>query len=122
MKYPRNQNLLPFARELRKNMTKEERRLWFQCLRYVTPRFRRQEIVGNYIIDFFCYESALAIELDGSQHYNEQIAEEDEARTQYLRSLGITVLRFSNLDVMRRFRGVCEAIDMKVKERTAQRQ
>ena len=111
MKYPRNQNLLPFARELRKNMTKEERRLWFQCLRYVTPRFRRQEIIGNYIIDFFCYESALAIELDGSQHYDEQIAEEDEARTQYLRSLGITVLRFSNLDVLQNFPGVCEQIE-----------
>ena len=111
MKYPRNQHLLPFARELRKNMTKEERRLWFQCLRYVTPRFRRQEIVGNYIIDFFCYESALAIELDGSQHYDEQIAEEDEARTQYLRSLGITVLRFSNLDVLQNFTGVCEQIE-----------
>jgi len=110
MKYPRNSTLLPLARELRKSMTKEERKLWYQCLRYAAPRFRRQEIIGNYIIDFFCYDAAFAVELDGSQHYDPEKLMQDQERTEYLNSLGITVLRFSNLDVLQNFEGVCQSI------------
>ena len=63
---PRNKNLTDYARELRKNMTKEERHLWYDFLRYCTPRFRRQEIIGSYIADFYCHQAKLVIELDGS--------------------------------------------------------
>jgi len=71
----RNNGLLSNAGVLRRDMTKEERHLWYDCLRYCKPRFRRQEIIGNYIADFFCYEARLAIELDGSQHYEPSAAE-----------------------------------------------
>ena len=69
MRYPRNANILQNARNLRKNMTAQERHLWYDFLRYCTPRFRRQELLGDYIVDFFCYDARLIIELDGSQHY-----------------------------------------------------
>ena len=110
MKYPRNQKLINTARTLRKNMTPQERHLWYDFLRYCTPRFRRQEIIGNYIADFFCYDAALIIELDGGQHYDPKEMSRDEARTAYFSSLGIRVLRFSNADVHTNFRGVCEQI------------
>ena len=110
MRYPRNANILQNARNLRKNMTAQERHLWYDFLRYCTPRFRRQELLGDYIVDFFCYDARLIIELDGSQHYEPQITEKDNARTAYFHSLGLRVLRFSNLDIDKNFQGVCEAI------------
>ena len=106
----RNSNLLPNAKELRRNMTKEERHLWYDCLRYCSPRFRRQEIIGNYIADFFCYEARLVIELDGSQHYDPENIQSDQLRTHYFQSLGLTVMRFSNIDVNNHFSGVCQSI------------
>ena len=69
-----------------------------------------------------CHKAKLVVELDGSQHCDPKKAGYDQRRTAYLQSQGLEVVRFSNLDVLRRFRSVCEAIDMKVKERTAQRQ
>ena len=106
----RNSKLLPNAKELRRNMTKEERHLWYDCLRYCSPRFRRQEIIGNYIADFFCYEARLVIELDGSQHYDPENIQSDQLRTNYFQSLGLTVMRFSNIDVNNHFSGVCQSI------------
>ena len=117
----RNQKLKKNAQSLRKNMTKEEAHLWYQFLCRYPCRFRRQYVIGNYIADFYCHQARLVVELDGSQHYNPEEMEYDKKRTEYLQSLGLQVLRFSNLDVMRRFRGVCEAIDMAAKERTAQK-
>ena len=110
MNYPRNTNNLQKARVLRKNMTKQERHLWYDFLRYCTPRFRRQEMIGNYIVDFFCYEAKLIIELDGSQHYEPEKMVYDEARSAYFHSLGLFLLRFSNLDVDKNFTGVCEVV------------
>ena len=118
--HPRDENLLQNARNLRKNMTKEERHLWFDFLRDYPIRFRRQEIIGNYIADFYCSAAALVVELDGSQHYEDKGKAADLQRTDYLEEIGLTVLRFSNLDVMRNFRGVCERIDLAVKGRTPQ--
>ena len=80
-------------------------------------RFRRQYIIGNYILDFYCHGARLAVELDGSQHYEPTEQWYDERRTAYLNSMGICVLRFSNLDVMNNLRGVCQQIDMTVSER-----
>jgi len=102
-------------------MTKEEAHLWYQFLCRYPLRFRRQYIIGNYIADFYCHQAKLVVELDGSQHCAPEEIAYDLKRTAYLQSQGLQVLRFSNLDVMRRFEGVCKLIDMTVKERTAQK-
>ena len=112
-----NSKLTSRAQELRKNMTKEERRLWYEYLRTYPYRFRRQVSFGNYILDFYCSAANLAVELDGSQHYEENGMEYDLRRTAWLERNGIRVLRFSNLDVNRNLAGVCQMIDMVVAER-----
>ena len=112
----RNNTLTGNARALRKQMTKEEARLWYQFLRLYRPRFHRQYVIGNYIADFYCKQAKLVVELDGSQHCNPEEIEYDQRRAQYFKSKGLTVMRLSNLDVMRQFRNVCEAIDMAVKQ------
>ena len=114
-----NRNLKKNAQQLRKNMTKEEAHLWYQFLCRYPLRFRRQYVIGSYIVDFYCHKAKLVIELDGSQHYMPKEAEKDKIRTDYLISKGLLVLRFSNLDVMREFRNVCEVIDTAAKERSA---
>ena len=110
MSLPRNPRLLNYARQLRKDMTKEERHLWYDFLKDYPAKFYKQKIVGNYILDFYCEQAKLAIELDGSQHYEDVGQEYDRLRTAYLESLGIRVLRFSNEDIKKNFRGVCEAV------------
>ena len=112
-----NSKLTSRAQELRRNMTKEERRLWYEYLRNHPHRFRRQVTCGRFILDFYCAAAKLAIELDGSQHYDPQGIAGDTERTAYLESIGIHVLRFSNADVLNNLRGVCERIDLSVKER-----
>ena len=114
----KNNKLLPYSRKLRKDMTKEERRLWYDFLRVYPVRFRRQQIIGNYIVDFYCHSAALVIELDGSQHCEPEALEQDKIRMDYLCSQGLYVFRISNLDVTRNFEGVCTAIDELVKART----
>ena len=104
------------AQTLRKNMTKEERRLWYDFLKAYPVQFRRQYAVGNYIVDFYCYKAKLVVELDGSQHYEPKGQEYDLCRTAFLQKQGLTVMRFSNLDVLQRFAGVCEQIDRYVRE------
>ena len=113
----RNQNLKGFSQKLRKEMTKEESLLWYRFLRKYPARFRRQYIIGNYIVDFYCHQARLVIELDGSQHCEEEAVQYDQSRTQYLESQGLKVLRFSNLDILRQFSAVCEYIDETVKSR-----
>ena len=108
--HERNRMLLENARSLRRNMTKEERRLWYDFLRECPARFRRQEIIGNYIVDFYCSSAKLVVELDGSQHYETKGMERDRERTQFLNSLGICVLHFGNSEIWNSFRGVCEEI------------
>ena len=110
MHNPRSKALTTYARELRKNMTKEERHLWFDFLRYCSPRFRRQEILGNYITDFYCDKARLVIELDGSQHFTPEYLAYDAKRTAYPRTLHIEVVRYSNADINNNFRGVCQNI------------
>ncbi len=117
--HERNGKLLQNARTLRKNMTKEERRLWYNFLRNLPVRFRRQEIIGNFIVDFYCASAHIAIELDGSQHYDPGAIQKDQERTQYLESQGVRVLRFTNLDIKNRFNAVCEAILMELGDPSA---
>lgn len=106
-----------FAQSLRKNQTKEEAKLWYQFLRKYPLQFRRQFIFGNYIVDFYCAKAKLVVELDGSQHYDPQAIHYDTQRTEYLESLGLKVLRYTNTDVMLRFSQVCESINLEATQR-----
>ncbi len=105
------------ARQLRKNMTRQERHLWYDYLRNYPIKFYRQRVIDRYIADFYCSKAKLVIELDGSQHYTEDGIEYDSARTKILEQYGLEVIRFSNLDIDRNFKGVCSKIDMIVKEK-----
>ena len=105
-----NPTLKPYAQKLRREMTKEERHLWYDFLKGLPVTFNRQKVIGNYIADFYCASSKLIIELDGSQHYKEKGIESDKKRDEYFNSLGLVVLRYSNEDVNHNFDGVCEDI------------
>ena len=114
---PYNKKLVPNAQTLRKNMTPEEKELWYKFLRDYPLQFRRQVPIAHYILDFYCSAAKLAIELDGSQHFSHQAQQYDTARDAYFESFGIKVLRYSNYQVMRKFKFVCEDIDKEIKKR-----
>ena len=116
MQLKHNKQLVPLAKQLRKEMTKEERHLWYDFLRSYPVRFSRQKVLGKCIADFYSAQAKLVIELDGSQHYDDTGKQADAVRDAYLNSLGITVLRYSNADINQRFRGVCENILLYLKE------
>ena len=105
-----NPKLSSNARSLRKNMTKEERHLWYDFLRTLPVMVHRQKVIGPYIVDFYIAEANLVIELDGSQHYEQEGRQADEQRDAYLNGLGLTVLRYSNADVNQSFEAVCQDI------------
>ena len=115
-----NKQLVPLARQLRKEMTKEERHLWYDFLRTYPIRFSRQKILGKYIADFYSAEAKLVIELDGSQHYEEEGMAKDAERTAFLEAYGLSVIRIPNNEVSRNFRGVCEYIDVAVRQSLSQ--
>ena len=105
------------SQQLRKNMTREERHIWYDFLKAYPIPFHRQYSFGEYIVDFYCHQAKLVLELDGSQHCEPEQVEYDRNRTAFLEQQGLYVLRISNLDVMRQFRAVCEMIDMVVRRR-----
>ena len=111
-----NKANISLAKELRKNMTPWERKLWYEYLRYYPIRFQRQKAIGNYIVDFFCAKADLVIELDGGGHYEENQMRYDAARTKELEAMGLRVVRICNLDVDNNLRGVCEFIDNEVRK------
>ena len=111
-----NKELTVLARNLRKNMTKEERHLWYDFLRTYHIRFLRQKVINDYIADFYCHEARLVIELDGSQHYEYSGIIADAVRTKRISERGLTVIRIPNNLVNENFRGVCEYIDYKVRQ------
>ena len=115
MPYSHNKNLTPFAKDLRKNMTPEERKLWYCFLRRHPQRFLRQKVIDNYIVDFYCSKASLAIELDGSQHYEPDKQEHDLIRSKRLAELGVKVLRIPNNEINRNFQAVCEYIELQLK-------
>ena len=119
MSIPKNKALLENAKELRKNMTRQERHLWYDFLRDYPVKIYKQKIIGNYIADFYCHSALLVIELDGSQHYMAEGADKDRKRTEVLEEMGIDVIRFSNREIDENFNGVCEKIDLVIKERGA---
>ena len=97
-------------------MTKEECHLWYDFLRSYPTRFLRQKVIDNYIVDFYCHQACLIIELDGSQHYEENGLLKDKIRTEKIESRNLTVIRIPNIEINKNFRGVCEYIDLLVKE------
>ena len=111
-----NKDIVPVAKMLRKNMTKEERRLWYDFLSDYPIRFSRQKVLGKYIVDFYSASLKLVIELDGSQHYESSGIEKDEERTKYLEEYGLEIIRIPNNEVNQNFRGVCEYIDKIVRQ------
>ena len=110
-----NSELTINARMLRKNMTKEERHLWYDFLRDYPVRFLRQKVIDNFIVDFYCHQARLIIELDGSQHYETQGLLNDKIRTEKLEKRDLTVMRIPNNEINYNFKGVCEYIDLFVK-------
>lgn len=117
MSLPYKHHLIPRARELRKQATKEENHLWYDFLRHYPVRFQRQKAIGGFIADFYCHAAKLIIEIDGSQHYTEQGLAYDKERSALLQSYGIKVIRFSNRDINDHFRNVCEAIHQEMEKR-----
>ena len=115
-----NKNLTANAQKLRRDMTKEEKRLWYDFLKDYPIKFHRQKVIGNYIADFYCAQAKLVIELDGSQHYEADAAQKDAERTAFLEQYGLRVLRFANNEVNENFSGVCEYIDLAVKQTAGQ--
>ena len=109
-----NKKLTGLSKILRRNMTKEEKHLWYDFLKKLPQTIHRQKVIGKYIVDFYCAEAKLVIELDGSQHSTKSGAEDDFLRDEYLNDLGITVLRYSNIDVCENFEGVCSDINRKI--------
>ena len=111
-----NKQLIPLAKQLRKEMTKEERHLWYDFLRSHTVRFTRQKVLGRYIADFYSAEVKLVIELDGSQHYETDEMQKDLERTAFLESYGLRVIRIPNNELNSNFRGVCEYINAVIEQ------
>lgn len=111
-----NSDLTTNARALRKNMTKEERHLWYDFLKNYPVRFLRQKVIDNYIVDFYCHSARLIIELDGAQHYDEKGLQKDRIRTERIEMRNLTVIRIPNNEINRNFEGVCDYIDNIVRE------
>ena len=112
-----NQRNIELAKRLRKDMTPWERKLWYKFLRGYSVRFQRQKAIGNYIADFYSAKAKLVIELDGSQHFQDQNIEKDSERTRQIESHNLLVLRIPNNEVFPHFEAVCDFIDAALKER-----
>ncbi len=111
-----NTGLTNNAKTLRKNMTKEEKHFWYDFLKDYPVRFLRQKVIDNYIVDFYCHSARLIIELDGSEHYEEEKILKDKIRTDKLEQRNLIVIRIPNNEINKNFEGVCQYIDNAVKE------
>lgn len=120
MERKHNHSLVGFAKNLRKNMTKEERHLWYDFLKGHSARFQRQKVLGKYIVDFYSASAKIVIELDGSQHFDSKNIEKDNERTVFLQQYGLQVIRIPNNEIFKNFRGVCEYIDNEVEQSLSQ--
>ena len=108
--YSYNKKLVSNAQALRKNMTAEERHLWYDFLKKLPIPVKRQKNIENYILDFYIPSAKLAIEIDGRQHKLAENREDDRIRDEFLNSLGITVVRYANDDIRNRFHAVAKDI------------
>ena len=118
MSLPYKGKLIPRAKELRKNATRQANHLWYDFLRTYPVRFQRQKTIGGFIVDFYCHYAKLVIELDGSQHYTDDGKAYDAERTSILEKYGLSIMRVSNNDIDNKFQAVCKMIDQKIKEVT----
>ena len=116
-KIAKNGNLLDNAKILRRNMTQQEKHLWYDFLQHYPEKIYKQRIIDNFVADFYCHKARLIIELDGAQHYTPEGRAYDEDRTKAFEKYGLQVLRFSNKDIETKFEGVCYVIDKTIKER-----
>lgn len=112
-----NHRMLEQVRSLRKEMTCQEKRLWYNYLKNYPVKFYRQRSIDRYIVDFYCSDARLVVELDGSQHYTRDGMKYDSIRTDVLEQYGLAVLRFSNAEINEHFEAVCMLIDQNVKQR-----
>ena len=117
MPLPKNNKLLPRARELRREMTPHERKLWYLFLRDYPVKIYKQRIIKSFIVDFYCHAAKLVIEVDGSQHYSAQGQAYDRERSEILERYGLRVLRFSNYEIDAQFSSVCDTIYQAIEER-----
>ena len=115
-----NPKLTNNAKKLRKNMTKEEKHLWYDFLKNLPMTVNRQKVIGNYIVDFYCPKAKLVVELDGAGHFTEEGHEQDKIRDAFMTEYkNLTVLRFSNSRIKYEFKQVCEEIADFVEARTS---
>lgn len=121
MQTKHNKQLVPLAKRLRKEMTKEEKHLWYDFLRTYPIRFSRQKVLGKYVADFYSAEAKLVIELDGSQHFEADNTLKDTERTAFLEKYGLKIIRIPNNEINGNFANVCEYIDVEVKQSLSQR-
>ena len=118
MKAALDSRLKKFSSSMRsENSTNEERKLWYLFLRKYEFKFRRQKVLDGFIVDFYCPLAQLVIELDGSQHFSDYGKTYDEWRSRIIEKNGISVLRFSNMDIRKYFNGVCLMIDHITRQR-----
>ena len=105
-----NRGLTDNAQNLRRNMTGEERKLWYNFLKHLSVTVNRQKVIGKYLVDFYIHKERLVIELDGTQHGEPEVLAKDEARDAWLKEQGFTVMRYPNAWINQSFEGVCQDI------------
>ncbi|MCR5041404.1 MAG: DUF559 domain-containing protein [Clostridia bacterium] len=117
MSLPYKSELIARAKDLRKQATPQENHLWYDYLSDYPVRFQRQKTIGGYIVDFYCHAAKLVIEVDGIQHTSDEAKAYDSKRTRFLEGLGLSVLRFSNDEILETFSSACETINRTVQEK-----
>ena len=115
---PKNNKMLPVAKELRREMTPQERKLWYLYLRHCNAKFYKQRIIHSFIVDFYCAAAKLVIEIDGSQHYTSQGLAHDRERSAIIESYGLKVIRFTNKEIDEQFEDVCTSIEHEIESRS----
>lgn len=117
---PYNKKLTEHAKELRKNMTPAEKKIWYEVLRnrqFENLRWLRQRPIDNFIVDFYCAELKLILEIDGDSHFTEDNMIYDKERTKILEQYGLTLIRFTNKEVMQNLSGVYQALLQQIAEK-----
>ncbi|MEG3435834.1 endonuclease domain-containing protein [Pannus brasiliensis CCIBt3594] len=111
---PYNPALIPRAKELRKNATPAEKKLWERYLKTFPYRVLRQRPIDNFIVDFYCFPLKLVIEIDGDSHFTDRGLAYDRERTAILESYGLRVIRFTNAQIFQEFEGVCDRLNREI--------
>ena len=123
MKYitvTKNYKMLGTARALRRNLTPQERKRWYLFLRSYPVKIYKQRIIESFVVDFYCAQARLVIELDGSQHFTKEAIEYDRQRSSYLQGCDLKILRFTNCDIDRHFPDICQLIHQEVQQRLSE--